>query len=45
MQEQLDRIEAKLDLLIDLMIEEEEDRPTGASLDDEAMDCREHDGL
>lgn len=43
MQEQLDRIEAKLDLLIELMTEEEEEgNPTAMTLDDEPMDCQEN---
>lgn len=43
MQEQLDRIEAKLDFLIDLMADEEEETelPEGYSLEDDAFDLKE----
>ena len=44
-QEQLDRIEAKLDLLIDLLTEEEDEQPIGMTLEDEAMDFQENEPL
>lgn len=43
MQEQLDRIESKLDFLISLLIEEEEEieLPEGYSLEDDVFDLKE----
>lgn len=43
MQEQLDRIEAKLDFLIDLLMDEDEEieLPEGYSLEDDVFDLKE----
>lgn len=46
MQEQLDRIESKLDFLIEMMLDEEEDElPEGFSLEDYEFSIKEPDTL